>query len=593
MSQRRQPSGVDKLPGPRQVRGAEGSGLTDLVGAGEAPADSLYQRLVFDQAGAAVRLDGFRMMLMYSTLLARLKHELMAQSSYQHARGAVERLGYAEGTKIALLASERGQDNSFEAVMGVARPVWALTGNAHVRVVSAAVDPAAGVFDVELELTHSVEAQAHLEAFGSGGKPMCWLQTGAANGLCSAFSGRAILFREIECVAMGYARCRLLGKPVETWGDAAEELGIHLRPDELVNRFSLARGQAAAWLETLSDDVVGVSASFVAALEELRKVAPTRATVLLQGETGTGKEVFAKLLHRMSGRESAPFVAVNCAALPDSLVEAELFGVERGAYTGASQPRPGRFERAEAGTLFLDEIGSLSLATQVKLLRVLQEGEVERLGAVTTRSVDVRVVAACNEDLRRRVAAGTFREDLYFRLAVFPVSIPPLRERREDIPLLIEHFMRRYQYLHHRRVSGLSGRAARVLLQYSYPGNVRELEHVIERAVIRAEDDQAIDLQHLDLAVQHNDYSFLEMDGKGTLHAECTEPTELGTAADMWIGKGLSLALVETTLLERALERSEGNRSQAARMLGLSRRQFNYRLQSIRRSRTEPTSAAR
>lgn len=541
--------------------------------------EPVYRRLVFNQAEASVRFDGFRMMLMYSTLLARLKHELIAQCGYQRARGAVERLGYTEGTKTTLLASETGHGATFEDLMVVAAEVWTLTGNANMHLTSADVRPEAGVFWAELELTHSIEAQAHLEAFGLSSEPMCWLQAGATSGLCSAFAGKAILFREAECVAMGDERCRLVGKPVEAWGEAAEDLSIHLRPDELVNRFSLTRRRSVSWAHELSQDVVGVSASFVAALEQLRKVAPTKATVLLLGETGTGKEVFATLLRRMAGRIDAPFVAVNCAALPESLAEAELFGVERGAYTGAIQSRRGRFERADGGTLFLDEIGSLSLAVQAKLLRVLQEREVERLGAGTSRQVDVRVVAASNEDLRERVAAGVFREDLYFRLAVFPIQIPPLRERRDDIPLLIEHFVRRYERLHSRRVSGLSGRAVRALLHYDYPGNVRELEHVIERAVIRINDGETIDLAHLGIPASSAGDALLQLDGVGRLQAGAPQDARWSALVDPIIEQAMPIDALEQVLLVRALQKTSGNRSQAAKLLGLTRRQFNYRLE--------------
>lgn len=568
-----EPSTRMRVPPGRRPKLAESQ-----VGAILGTDEPVYRRLVFNQAEASVRFDGFRMMLMYSTLLAQLKYELIGQCGHQRARGAVERLGYAEGTKTTLLASESGH-NTFESLIAVATEVWTLTGNAKMRLNSADVRPAAGVFQVELELTHSIEAEAHLEAFGPGSEPMCWLQTGAVSGMCSAFTGKAILFRETECVAMGHERCCLVGKPVEAWGEEAEDLGVHLRPDELVNRFSLTRRRSVSWAHELSQDVVGISASFVAALEQLRKVAPTKATVLLLGETGTGKEVFSTLLQRMASRADAPFVAVNCAALPDTLAEAELFGVERGAYTGAIQSRPGRFERADGGTLFLDEIGCLSLAVQAKLLRVLQDREVERLGSGTSRRVDVRVVAASNEDLRERVTAGSFREDLYFRLAIFPIQIPPLRERRDDIPLLIEHFLRRYGQLHSRRVSGLSGRAVQALLHYNYPGNVRELEHVIERAVIRVNDGEAIDLAHLGIPAPSVGDALLQLDGVGRLQADSSRDVRWSALVDPVIDGGVPIDAFEQALFKRALQKTNGNRSQAAKLLGLTRRQFNYRLE--------------
>jgi two-component system, NtrC family, response regulator HydG len=211
---------------------------------------------------------------------------------------------------------------------------------------------------------------------------------------------------------------------------------------------ALADGDAPA------DEMVGVSSAFKAACHMLTRVAPTKASVLFTGESGVGKEMFASTLHRISPRAAKPFVAVNCAAIPDALVESELFGVERGAFTGASVSRAGRFERADGGTLFLDEIGTLSLVAQGKLLRALQEGEVERVGGTRTIKVDVRVVAATNVDLRDAVKAGRFREDLFYRLNVYPIHLPPLRERREDIPLLMSHFLHLYGRTHGRKLAG-------------------------------------------------------------------------------------------------------------------------------------------
>jgi two-component system, NtrC family, response regulator HydG len=206
----------------------------------------------------------------------------------------------------------------------------------------------------------------------------------------------------------------------------------------------------------------------------LERVAPTTAAVLFTGESGTGKELFANNLHTLSPRANKPFVAINCAAIPETLIEAELFGVERGAYTGATNSRAGRFERASGGTLFLDEIGALSLVAQGKLLRAIQEGEIERVGGSNAKSVDVRIVAATNVDLRADVKARRFREDLFFRLNVFPIDLPPLRERRDDIPLLMEHLLALYSSRHKRRFTGFTRRAVEALLNYDYAGNVRD-----------------------------------------------------------------------------------------------------------------------
>ena len=242
---------------------------------------------------------------------------------------------------------------------------------------------------------------------------------------------------------------------------------------------------------------VGTSSGYVSAVHLVERVAPTVATVLFLGETGVGKEVFARMLHEASPRRDKPFVAVNCAAIPETLIEAELFGVERGAYTGAATSRPGRFERAHGGTLFLDEVGTLSPTAQGKLLRTLQEGEIERVGSTATRRVDVRIVAATNVPLHEAVRDGRFRGDLYFRLNVFPIQLPPLRERRDDIPLLMHHFLRRFCSRHGRSATGFTERAVTRLMSYDFPGNIRELENMIERAVILAADGSPIDLAHI------------------------------------------------------------------------------------------------
>jgi transcriptional regulator with GAF, ATPase, and Fis domain len=308
--------------------------------------------------------------------------------------------------------------------------------------------------------------------------------------------------------------------------------------------------------------------------------------VLFTGESGVGKEAFARRLHRIGGRSEKPFVAVNCAAIPETLIESELFGVERGAFTGATSSRPGRFERADGGTLFLDEVGTLSLVSQGKLLRALQEGEVERVGGTRTLRVDVRVVAATNVDLLAEVQAGRFREDLYYRLNVYPIHLPPLRERRDDIPLLMNHFLRREAERHGRQAAGFTPRAVRAMLHYAFPGNIRELQNLIERGVISAEDGVAIDVAHMFRREQLGDEALLAIGAHGTLTAPGggteTRPLLelLGAALNGGSGPGSSLSLItlERRLLKEAVDAEEGNLSAAARRLGLTRAQLAYRL---------------
>lgn len=238
-----------------------------------------------------------------------------------------------------------------------------------------------------------------------------------------------------------------------------------------------------ARLEGLGN-IVGTSPAFRATMDIVRQAAPSEATVLLLGESGTGKELVARLIHSLSPRARGEFVAINCAAIPESILESELFGHEKGAFTNAVARKEGRFERAQGGTLFLDEIGELSPSVQVKLLRVLQEGEIERLGGQNPIKVDARIVTATNKDLQEQVEKGLFREDLFYRLNVIPVQLPPLRARREDIPLLASHFVRVYADKNRKQVTGISRAALTVLENYHWPGNVRELQHSIERAVV-------------------------------------------------------------------------------------------------------------
>ena len=232
------------------------------------------------------------------------------------------------------------------------------------------------------------------------------------------------------------------------------------------------------------EQIVGASPALKAVLEQVAKVAPTDATVLIQGETGTGKELIARAVHNISARCGRAFVRVNCAAIPFDLLESELFGHEKGAFTGAIAQRTGRIEMAHRGTLFLDEVGDIPLASQPKLLRVLQEREVERLGSTRTSHVDIRVVAATNRDLGLMVERNEFRQDLYYRLNVFPVSLPPLRARREDIPLLAWHFVEKYSRQMNKSIDHIPEQALQALIQYAWPGNIRELQNVIERAVV-------------------------------------------------------------------------------------------------------------
>ncbi len=313
--------------------------------------------------------------------------------------------------------------------------------------------------------------------------------------------------------------------------------------------------------------IVGESPSLRQVLTKVEQVAQTAATVLLRGETGTGKEMVARAIHINSPRESRPFVRVNCAALAPGVLESELFGHEKGAFTGAVARRPGRFELADGGTLFLDEVGDLPLDVQVKLLRVLQEREFERVGGSETIKVDVRVISATHRDLERLIGEGKFREDLYYRLNVFPITLPPLRDRTNDIPLLVEHFVQKYAQSTGKFVRGADAQATAMLSSYPWPGNVRELENVIERALILA---------------TGNTLTAADLDF-GTRRANSAAPSAVVTesgSGPVDSGRSLYRRLSEQERNEivSAVDRAQGNIAHAARALGINRSTLYYRM---------------
>jgi DNA-binding NtrC family response regulator len=346
---------------------------------------------------------------------------------------------------------------------------------------------------------------------------------------------------------------------------AADYLTKPLNLDDVLHRIGAVRERRRLLAENRElrlalserhrvEGIIGESGRMQEVLSLVHRVAGSDATVLLQGESGTGKELIAQAIHYASPRAAGPLVKVNCAALPESLLESELFGHERGAFTGAVAARQGRFELAHRGSLFLDEIGDLPLHLQVKLLRVLQEREFERVGASRPTSVDVRLIAATHRDLAGLVRAGRFRDDLYYRINVVTIVLPPLRERREDIPLLIDHFVRRFAAANRKPVAGLTREARELLLRYDYPGNVRELENLVERAVVLTR-DEVIGAADLPLTLQE-------------APQESAETTGLNAAVEA----------LERRMIREALARADGVQTRAAEALGISERVLRYKL---------------
>ncbi len=332
-----------------------------------------------------------------------------------------------------------------------------------------------------------------------------------------------------------------------------KELDVHnLREENRSLREALGKKYA-------HPNVVARSVKMQEVLATVDRVAPTNSTVLLGGESGVGKDLIARAIHEKSRRAAGPFIKINSTAIPENLLESELFGYERGAFTGANASKPGKFELADKGTLFLDEIGDVPPLTQVKLLRVLQEREFERLGGTRTVKVDVRLIAATNRDLREALEQGTFREDLYYRLNVVPIDIAPLRQRKEDIPELVNLFISRFAGDSGKPVEGITPEAMQVLVNYYWPGNVRELQNIIERACALAK-GTVLKVEDIHLDVR---------------------PARAVNGPGNFLPEGMTLEQWEDEMIRESLRRANGNKSQAARLLGLSRNALRYRLSKI------------
>ncbi|GAA6142861.1 sigma 54-interacting transcriptional regulator [Hydrogenophaga sp. 5NK40-0174] len=585
------------------------------------PANELVSSLRFDAKEGRIWLNDQRMVLIHNSAMGVFRQELIETLGADKARGLITRMGYNCGAHDADIAHRfQGIEKAEEGVF-IGPQLHMLEGVARVEAVHLELDVEAGHFLGEFNWHGSAEAEAHTRFYGVGTDPACWQQVGYASGFVSRFMGKPVVFREVQCCAQGAPHCVIVGKPADAWDDD-EEAGadmLHLRADALSSGVSARTGDAGpAGTSLLGDtEVVGVSAGFNAVCHMVRRAAQTHATVLFLGESGVGKEVLAQALHRISPRASQPFVAINCAAIPEDLIESELFGVEKGGFTGAQSSRAGRFERANGGTLFLDEIGILGWTAQGKLLRALQEREIERVGSTATTQVDVRVIAATNLDLKKEVEAGRFREDLYFRLNVLPVRVPPLRERREDIPVFMNHFLRKFNQRDGRSVTGFTARAIDAMLAYEWPGNIRELENLVERGVVLASDGGAIDITHLFLGDERLDGEWLALrhDGKlGSCHAaevsgdgrdgdasasngqstNATLNSPLGERVQALLNgqplsdddeqyqqAALSLDQLEAELVRSAVRMTDGNQSAAARLLGITRSQLIYRLKGL------------
>jgi DNA-binding NtrC family response regulator len=530
----------------------------------------LSELLDFRPGQGIIRLHEQRVVILSAAAMGLLRKELIDTLGLETARRLFLRFGYADGYHDAVSLRDRAHwSNPLEGLRsGVV--LHRLEGIVRAEIVKIEHDAASGRFEEEVVWHDSYVAEQHVHHYGTGDVPVCWSLTGYASGYVSACLGQEIYFRERECVAQGATTCSAVGRDAESWGGALAELrrdfqgaglgqeverlreAAHKKLQDLDRRERLVAKRerelnllrARVSRHAAAKHFIAGSAAMQEVLENAARVAPLDTTVLIYGESGTGKEFIVRMIHDQSSRASGPFVSINCAALTETLLESELFGHVRGAFTGAVRDKAGLFEVAGSGTIFLDEIGEVAPTVQAKLLRALQEREIRRVGAERTIRVNARVVAATNRDLRAAVAAGTFREDLYFRLGGFVITVPPLRDRREDIPALVHDFVRRAAARVKKDVETVSAEAMTALMNYAWPGNVRELEHAIERAVIVAR-ASSIRLRELPPEVSQKTRSLIPDDNLD-LHAQ------------------------EQAMIGRALEKFRGNRRDAAEALKIS-----------------------
>jgi DNA-binding NtrC family response regulator len=572
----------------------------------------LRELLDFGPQGGILRFAGQRALLFDAVALGLLRRELIQTIGHTAARGVLTRFGYAHGWRMAeVLRSEFPWENEHE---------WRIAGGRLHRLLGlvlfepvtmggpqrapqtppgtmggpqrapqtppgtmggpAAQTPSGTIGEgrpppfAEAIWHESYEAEQHLLHVGQSDEPVCWTLCGFASGYLSCCNGHEILCVEERCAGKGDALCTMVGRPREEWGpDQAPRFAYFEREcmEVALKRVTGALRRAERRLKSRESElgvgedeiaagVIARSAAMRKVVDLARRVAKVDSTALITGESGVGKEVVARLIHAESDRLGHAFVAINCGAVPEGLLESELFGHARGAFTGATQDRTGLFEAANEGTLFLDEVGDVPPSMQVKLLRVLQEREVRRVGENRPRAVDVRVLAATNRDLAADVASGAFRQDLYYRLRVIELKVPALRDRSDDILPLARSFLARVARRLGRDVTGFTPTAANLLCRHSWPGNVRELENAVERAVVLARGSR-VDVDDL--------------------------PEEVSAAPPRTAkGAARTLAEVEREHILAVLEASGGNKAKASERLGIGAATL---FRKLREYREEPS----
>ena len=473
--------------------------------------------LELDPDGGVIRFAGQRALLIDAVAMGLLRKYLVENFGLTAARTVLTQFGFAHGWRMAEAMHTEFTWESDDEWQRAGTRIHTLEGL--FRVESGGAGPLSKEGSM---VVASYEAEQHLLHFGRSDAPVCWTICGLTSGYLSRIAGTETFVLEDRCMGKGDAACQLFGRSREEWGDERAEELCFFEPTRLKECLDVSlqrvtktlkaaerklQGHRRALVRVAPDvqeplGIVAKGATMRQLVDLARRVAKVDSTVLITGESGSGKERIARLVHEESTRAAGPFIAVNCGAITETLLESELFGHARGAFTGATQDRPGLFEAANGGTLLLDEVGEVSPAMQVKLLRALQEREIRRVGENKSRRIDVRVVAATNRDLAHGVAGGAFRQDLYYRLKVVELHVPPLRERRDDILPLARVLLADAALRMKRKIEGLVPEAADQLLRYAWPGNVRELENTMERAVALARGSRVV-LEDLPDEVRH------------------------------------------------------------------------------------------